>query len=77
MHRDKPPDWVLARARAIGAQIREARDAKGITQQELAELINRDVKSISRWENAHRAPDLNDLLLLAGGLDVPLAYLVR
>lgn len=77
MHRDRPPAWVLPRRRAIGMQIRAARKAAGLTQDQLGERINRDVKSISRWENAHRAPDLNDLLLIANALGVPLAELVR
>jgi transcriptional regulator with XRE-family HTH domain len=77
VHRNRPPDWVLTRRRAIGLQIRAARRAVGLTQQQLSERINRDVKSISRWENAHRPPDLNDLLLIADGLGVPLADLVR
>lgn len=58
-------------------QIRAARKAAGLTQEQLGERINRDAKSISRWENAHRAPDLNDLLVLADALGVPLADLVR
>ena len=77
MHRDPPPDWVLTRRRTIGMQLRAARKAAGLTQQQLGERIDRDVKSISRWENGHRPPDLNDLLVIADALDVPLADLVR
>lgn len=77
MHRKSPPAWVLARCQIIGAQLREARKAAGLTQQRLAERADRDVKSISRWENGHRAPDLHDLVVLADALNVPLADLVR
>lgn len=77
MHSDPPPAWVLTRRREIGAHIRTARRKAGATQIQLAELIDRDVKSISRWENGHRPPDLNDLLLIADALAVPLADLVR
>ena len=49
----------------------------GLTQQQLGERIDRDVKSISRWENAHRAPDLTELLLIADALNIPLSDLVR
>ncbi|MFF1297902.1 MULTISPECIES: helix-turn-helix domain-containing protein [unclassified Streptomyces] len=77
MHRDKTPDRVLARRRAIGAQLREARKEASLTQQELGDRINRDVKSISRWENGHRAPSLDDLIALSEGLEKPLAHLVR
>lgn len=77
MHREPPPAWILTRRQAIGAQLRAARRAARLTQQQLSERINRDVKSVSRWENGHRPPDLNDLLLIADALDVPLADLVR
>lgn len=75
MHRDRPPDWVLARRRTIGMQLRAARKAAGLTQQQLGERINRDVKSISRWENGHRAPDLNDIILIANALSLSLGDL--
>jgi transcriptional regulator with XRE-family HTH domain len=77
VHRHPPPDWVLTRRRTIGIQIRVARKTASLTQQQLAERIDRDVKSISRWENGHRPPDLNELLLLADAIGVPLADLVR
>lgn len=77
MHRDQPPAWVLPRRRQIGLQIRAARRAAGLTQDQLAARIERDVKSISRWENAHRAPDLTDLLVIADAIGVPLSDLVR
>lgn len=77
MHRARPPAWVLARRRVIGTQIRAARKAAGLTQEQLGERINRDAKSISRWENARRAPDLNDLIVIADGLGLPLADLLR
>lgn len=76
MHRDPPPPWVLTRRHTIGTQLRTARRAAGLTQQQAAEQANRDVKSISRWENGHRPPDLNDLLILAHIYGVPLAVIV-
>ncbi|MFF6780737.1 helix-turn-helix domain-containing protein [Streptomyces sp. NPDC012510] len=54
-------------------QLRNAREQAGLTQQRLAERINCDVKSISRWENGHRLPDTADLVLLADGIGVPLS----
>ncbi len=71
------PDWVPNRRRVIGLQIRNARRAAGLSQMTLGERINRDHKTISRWENALTAPDLTDLLLVADALGVPLADLVR
>ena len=77
MRRNPPPDWVVTRQRAIGMQMRDARREARLTQQQLAERIDCEVKSISRWENAHRAPDLADLILIANALNIPLAHLVR
>lgn len=74
---EPPPAWALARRREIGLRIRDHRRKHGLSQVQLGERIGRDHKTISRWENAIRAPDLNDLLLLAHALDVPLADLVH
>ncbi|MFE2073742.1 helix-turn-helix domain-containing protein [Streptomyces misionensis] len=76
MH-DPLPNWVPRRRQQIGLQIREARRRKGLSQMQLGERIGCDHKTISRWENGHHPPDLNDLLLVADALDVPLADLVR
>ncbi|MFG3048159.1 helix-turn-helix domain-containing protein [Streptomyces sp. NPDC048241] len=74
---DPLPDWVPRRRQQIGLQIRAARRAAGLTQIQLGELIGCDHKTISRWENGHTVIDINDLLLVADALDVPLADLVR
>jgi len=71
------PDWVAARRREIGERIRTARLDANLTQIQLGEKIGRDHRTIHRWEYAYRIPDLNDLLLLADALGVPLADLVR
>ncbi|MFJ6667394.1 helix-turn-helix domain-containing protein [Streptomyces sp. NPDC091383] len=76
MH-DPLPDWVPRRRQQIGSHIREARRRAHLSQMQLGERIGRDHKTISRWENGHHPPDLNDLLILADALDVPLADLVR
>lgn len=71
------PDWVPERRREIGARLRAARHHAGLTQLQLGERVGRDHRTIHRWEYAMRIPDLNDLLLIADALDVPLADLVR
>jgi transcriptional regulator with XRE-family HTH domain len=71
------PDWVPARRREIGERLRAARLHANLTQLQLGERIGRDHRTIHRWEYAQRVPDLEDLLLLADALDVPLADLVR
>lgn len=71
------PDWVPARRQEIGARLRAARLAANLTQMELGARIGRDHRTIHRWEYAQRVPNLNDLLLLADAVGMPLADLVR
>lgn len=73
---DPLPDWVPARRREIGARIRTARLDANLTQAALGELIGRDHRTIHRWEYGMRVPSLDDLLLVADAVGVPLAKLV-
>ncbi|GAA3852780.1 hypothetical protein GCM10023084_03750 [Streptomyces lacrimifluminis] len=74
---DPMPDWVPARRREIGERLRDARERAGLTQLQLGNRIGRDHRTIHRWEYAYRIPNLEDLLVLADALNVPLADLVR
>jgi transcriptional regulator with XRE-family HTH domain len=71
------PDWVPARRREIGERIRTARRARGLSQIRLGERIGRDHKTIHRYEYATAVPTLEDLLLIADALGMPLADLVH
>lgn len=46
-----------------GLAIMQARDSRGLTQRDLAKLVNMDQQQISRFENGHRATHV--LLALA------------
>ncbi|MFE3169345.1 helix-turn-helix transcriptional regulator [Streptomyces sp. NPDC059224] len=74
---DPPPDWLLPRRREIGNRIRAAREERGLSQNQLADLIGREYRTILRWEYAQRIPNLEDLLLIADVLGVPVSDLVR
>ncbi|MFL1904741.1 helix-turn-helix domain-containing protein [Streptomyces tauricus] len=74
---DPLPAWVLTHRQAIGDRVRVAREEAGITQEKLAELIDRDRKTINRIEQATHAVNLDHLILIARALGVPLADLVR
>lgn len=74
---DPLPAWVLTHRQAIGDQVRAAREARGVTQEQLAELIDRDRKTINRIEQGSHAINLDHLILIAAALDTPLADLVR
>ena len=40
----------------FGAALKKARDEAGLTQAELAKLLNVSFSSINRYENGHHAP---------------------
>lgn len=44
------------RARALGAELRQARSSAGLTTRELAELVGRSNSHVSRWENGKLTP---------------------
>lgn len=74
---DPIPERVLARRRAIGVQIREAREHAGLTQERLAERADLDRVTVVRIETGVSSPRLDHLLMIADGLGVPLSHLVR
>ncbi|GHJ39171.1 helix-turn-helix domain-containing protein [Streptomyces sp. TS71-3] len=71
-----PPAWVIARRRAIGEHIRTARLHANLTQEALAERAGLDRQTINRIEQGHASPLLDNLILIAAALHVPLADLV-
>ena len=58
----------------VGAQIRTARDAEGLTQGELAEGVGRTRAAVSLWEAGERMPSVDDLLAVAAVLDRPVEF---
>ena len=61
----------------IGSIIRELRIEKGMTQKELAEIINVSDKTISKWECAAGYPDVSLLPALSSALNVDLNKLLQ
>lgn len=60
----------------IAARVRTLRDARGLSQEQLAELIDRSVDTISNIERAKSEPGLETILLAARALNVPLLELI-
>lgn len=56
----------------IGLFLKELRKEKGLTQQQLAEIMNVSNRSISRWETGSNMPDLDLLISIANYYDVEL-----
>ena len=61
----------------IGKFIAELRKEKKLTQEQLAEVLEVNVKSISRWENGKTMPDLSMLPILANELNVEVSELLN
>jgi len=60
-----------------GATIKNLRDAKKLTQAELAEQIGVSGKTVSKWENAKGLPDISLLDPLAKALGVSVIELMK
>jgi transcriptional regulator with XRE-family HTH domain len=61
---------------ALGDRIKEARKKRGLTQKDLAVLINAKHNSISNWENNQNKPDPDTIELICGALDVSPSWLM-
>ncbi len=54
----------------IGEQIRVLRKEKGITQEQLSEVMGVSVAAVSKWETGQTAPELSALTILADYFEV-------
>lgn len=59
------------------SRLKELREHSGLSQGELAKLIDVHTSQISRWENGERQPSLNQLMTIARALGVTLDYLLN
>ncbi|GEO04195.1 hypothetical protein AAE02nite_18590 [Adhaeribacter aerolatus] len=62
--------------KAFGTHLRRIREAKGISQQELADRANLSKSTILRTENAKFAVTLDALLSISEALEIPLKDLI-
>ena len=60
----------------FGSRVAQLRKIKGITQAQLAEMLNVSNKTISRWETGDGYPDISLLKPLAMALGVSIDYLL-
>mgnify|MGYP001173977716 FL=1 len=60
-----------------GSTIRQLREAKGLTQAELAGMLSVSAKTISKWETAKGLPDISLLEPLAAALGVSVLELMQ
>ncbi len=65
-----PTEFTLA----VGQRIREAREARGLSQMELATRIDRRQATISDMENGRMEPETTTLVVMAQVLEKPVTY---
>lgn len=61
----------------VGSSIRELRQARGFTQEELAAALFVSRQTISHWESGRTTPDAQSLLLMSALFDLTIDELVR
>jgi transcriptional regulator with XRE-family HTH domain len=66
--------WFFA---AVADQVAERRQAKGLSQRELAELVGTTQSAIARLERGGRPPRIDTLLRIADALDCELVVELR
>ena len=60
----------------LGLRIKEIRQTRGFTQENLAEMVSCNVSHISNIENNYTKASLNVLVAIANALDVTIDYLL-
>ncbi len=60
----------------IGQFLKELRKEKGVTQAQLAEMLNVTNRSVSRWENGVNMPDLDLLIQLSDYYSVDISEII-
>jgi transcriptional regulator with XRE-family HTH domain len=58
----------------LAANIRSARDAAGMTQRQLATVIDTESSLVSKWERAEHRPSDTNLAAIAAALGLDLAW---
>ena len=61
----------------IGRFLAACRRERGLTQQQLADRLNVNMRSVSRWETGRCMPDLSLLQFLAAELDITVPELLE
>jgi transcriptional regulator with XRE-family HTH domain len=59
----------------VGLRVKAARQRLGLTQEQLAESVDKTVETISNIERGHSLTSIETLQLISGKLDLPLAEL--
>jgi GTP pyrophosphokinase len=61
---------------STGRKISEQRKKLGLTQEQLAEKVGVSAQAVSKWENGHNLPDIENLIAIADILKLPHSMLI-
>ncbi len=61
-------------ATLLGLRIRQARERRGISQEDFATAVSKDQRAISEYENGKRKLAVTDLPTFATVLEVPISF---
>lgn len=70
-------NWYSEETATFGDRVSGAREAFGLTQRELADRLGIKPKTLRAWEQDLDAPRANKLQMLAGVLNVSIAWLIN
>ena len=70
-------DWYSSEASTFGARLVGARDAAGLSRNELARRLGVQAKTLRKWEEDMAEPRANKLQLVAGVLNVSIMWLLN
>lgn len=76
MDAEKPESWYSEEAATLGDRLAAAREAAGLSQNQLATRLGVRLKTLSGWENDSAEPRANRLQMLAGMLGVSIMWLL-
>ena len=60
----------------LGEQIKQAREEKNYSQEELASKLDVSRQAISKWENDSAYPEMTKLIFMSDYFEVSLDYLI-
>lgn len=74
--RDDEQDWYADGTATFGDRMAAAREATGLTQEDLARRLGVKLKTLRAWEDDLAEPRANKLQMLAGFLNVSIVWLL-
>ena len=61
----------------IGNLLKKLRSEKGLTQEQLAEILNVSNRTVSRWETGSNMPDISLLVEIADFYDISIPEIIN